>query len=148
MKSLQAFLALGPVFIPLLVDHACEGIFELAGNAVSDSDHACEEQSRGLSVPQRGRQEAECRAVVHRRVGDVEWERGHGRVHEDTEVITQVGAGDAERPHRGQDERVSGEEERDGGVFHEWVLEERGGGLVGEGFVVAIESRLASCASP
>lgn len=142
-QSLQALLALGPLLIPLLIDHSREGVLELSRNAVCDSHDASQEQTGGLSVPQRGREEAECRAVVHGRVGDVEGERGDWCVHENAEIVTEVRAGHAERPHGGQDEGVAGEEEGDRGVFDERVLEEGRDGLVGEGFVVASKKRVS-----
>lgn len=137
IEGLQALLALCPLLVALLVDHACEGIFELPRDAVRNSYNTSQEQTSGLSVPQRGCEEAERRTVVHGRVGDVEGERGDWGIHEDAEVVTEVGTGDAERPHRSQDEGVAGEEERDGGVLDEWVLEEGRNGLCGESFIVA-----------
>lgn len=136
-ECLQALLALGALLVSLLVDHACEGVLELPGNAVRNGNNASQQQTSRLAVPQRGCEEAERRAVIHGRVGHIEWERGHRRVHQDAKVVAEVCACDAERPHRGQDEGVAGEEERDRGVLDEWVLEERRGGLIGEGFVVA-----------
>ena len=143
VASLQALLALGTLLVALLIDHAGEGVFELAGNGIRDSNDSSQEQTSRLAVPQRGREEAERRAVVHGRVGDVEWERGDWSVHQDAEVVAQVGTGDAERPHGSQDEDVTSQEERNGRVFDDGVQEQGRRRLVGEGFVVTGKQRVS-----
>lgn len=78
--------------------------------------------------------------MVHGCVGHVERERGYGCVHEDAEVVAEVGAGYAEGVHGCQDEGVAGEEEGDRGVFEERGEERGVRGLGGEGFVVALDT--------
>ena len=143
-RGLQALLAPGPLLIPLAIDHSREGVLKLPGNAVRDSHDTSQKQTSRLSVPERSREEAERRAVVHGRIGDVEGERCDWRVHQNAKVVAQICTGDAECPHRGQDERVASEEEWDRGVFDEGVKKERGNGLVGEGFVVAVEDSVSA----
>lgn len=77
--------------------------------------------------------------MVHGRIGDVEGEGCDGFVHEDAEVVAEVGAGDAECVHGGQDEGVAREEEGDCRVFDQRGEEGWGGGLGGESFIVAKE---------
>lgn len=55
--------------------------------------------------------------MVHGRTGDVEGKGGDRLVHENTKVVPKVGTSDAECPHGGQDEGVTGEEKRDRGVL-------------------------------
>jgi hypothetical protein len=136
-SALQTLLPLRPLLVPLLVDHACERVFPPTRNRVCGSDHARQDYTGWLSKPDSRGQEGHGGTVVHGRAGDVEGECRDGRVHQDAEVVAEVGTGDAERPHRGQDECVSHQEERDGGVFYEGREEGGVRGLVGEGFVVA-----------
>ena len=77
--------------------------------------------------------------MIHGRLANIKRKRRYGRVHQDAEVIAQICACDAERPHGGEDEGIAGEEDGDGGVFDEGGGEGRVGGLGGEGFVVAVE---------
>lgn len=76
--------------------------------------------------------------MVHGCLGHVEWERGDGRIHQDAEVVAEICASHAERPHGGEHEGVAGEEERDGRVFDEGGEEGGVCGLGGEGLVVAV----------
>lgn len=78
--------------------------------------------------------------MVHGRLADVERERRNRLVHQDAEVVAQIRAGHAERPHGGEHQGVAGEEERDGGVFDERGEEGGVRRLRGEGFVVAVVS--------
>jgi hypothetical protein len=138
LSYLQPLLAPLPLLIPLPVNHLGEGVLVRPRDGIRAGHQARQEQPSGLPVPDGGREERERRAVVHGRVGDVERERRHGRVHEDAEVVAQVRARYAERVHGRQHERVACQEERDGRVRDRGVGEERGRGLVGEGFVVAV----------
>lgn len=62
-------------------------------------------------------------------------------IHEDTEVVSEEGAGDSEGPGGGNDEGLAGQKEdgRDDGV--EWFREDGGLGLVHQGLVVASRSK-------
>lgn len=61
--------------------------------------------------------------MVHGVVGDIEWEVGDSVVHEDAEVIAQVGAGDTESPHGGQDEYVAPGEAGSAQGLDQWLVE-------------------------
>jgi hypothetical protein len=82
--------------------------------------------------------------VIHGRLAHVERERRDRLVHEDAEVVSEVCARDTECPHGGQDERVAGDEERDGGVFDERGEESWVGWLRCEGFVVPVYDTLVT----
>lgn len=76
--------------------------------------------------------------MVHGCLADVEREGCDWLIHQNAEVVPEVGSGDAERPHRCQDEGVAHEEEGDRGVFDERVEEGGVGRLGGKGFIVAL----------
>jgi hypothetical protein len=137
-RRLHALLALPPLLVTLRINHAREGIFPSPRDTVSRRDYASQEKTRRLAIPQRSSQEAQSAAVIHGRLADVEREGCDGRVHEDAEVVAQVGASDAERPHGCQDEGVAGEEEGNCGVFYKRGEERWVCGLGGESFVVTV----------
>lgn len=76
--------------------------------------------------------------MVHGCIRDVEGKRRDGRVHKDAEVVAQVCACYAERPHGGQDERGAGCEEGERGELNQGVGEERVCWLRFEGCAVAV----------
>lgn len=65
--------------------------------------------------------------MIHGGAHDVEGERGDGRVHEDAEVVAQIGARDPERVRAAQHEQVADEEK---GVARQRVVEVGLGRLV------------------
>jgi len=113
-------------------------LLERQRNLVHEENENSQQDSSGFSEPQRGTEEAQCRAMVHGSIGNAEWESGDPAVHQDTEVITQVGTGDAQRPHTRDDEDISGEEETTGGVLDGRRLEDVERGLVPEGLLVEV----------
>lgn len=78
--------------------------------------------------------------MVHGRIGDVERKRCHRRIHKDAKVVAQIGTGNAEGVHRCQDERVSGDEEGDRGIFDKRGFEEGRHWLYSKGFFVSVTS--------
>jgi hypothetical protein len=142
-QRLQPLLALTALLVPLLVNHAREGVLPVARNGVRNGDNARKQQPRGLAEPQGRGEEAQRGAVVHGRGRDVEGEARHGRVHQDAKVVAQVRARDAQRPHARQHERVARQEERDRRVLDQRVEERRVRGLRGESLVVAVRERVS-----
>jgi hypothetical protein len=67
-----------------------------------------------INAPQSRRGKAHRAPDVHRITKHVEREALNASIHQDPEIIAQERARDAERPRRGHDEGLSGDEERDG----------------------------------
>lgn len=135
---LDALLSLFALRVPLRVDHTRERILPAPSNAIRCRNKTRQQHTRGLSKPQRGREETKRRAMVHGCIGDIEGKRGNRFVHQDAKVVTQICARDAEGVHAGEHEGVAHEEERDRGVLDEGVEEGRVRGLRGESFIVAV----------
>jgi len=127
------------LLVPLAIDARCERILKAERNLIYDQDQRREREASRLTEPDGRAQERHGRAVVHRRVGHVEWESSHHLVHQDAKVVAQVRPRDAERPHRGEDEDVSARDERGGDELGEGSREEGMSGLVAEGALVAGE---------
>lgn len=72
--------------------------------------------------------------MVHGGAHDVEGERGDGGVHEDAEVVAQIGARDPERVRAAQHEHIADEQKR---VARQRVEERGVGRLVPESALVA-----------
>ncbi len=81
-------------------------------NPVNGEHLQCQQDPCGLAVQDRGAQKRERRAVIHRRVGDVEWERRHSVIHEKAKVITQVRAGKPQGPHATEHEKIARHDQR------------------------------------
>lgn len=127
---------LRPLLLALLVDASRERVLKAKRNKV-DNKHLDRQKHTGwLPVPERCSKEAQGRAVVHRRIGNVEWEASNTGVHKDTEVVTEIRAGEAESPHAGDNEDISGEEEPNGDVLDEIRLEVWVSRLASEGLLV------------
>jgi len=118
--------------VPLRIDLGGEGVFEAEGDLVYREDQRSKKDARWLAVPQSSTQEAHRRTVVHGRTSDVEREAGDDLVHQNAEVVAEVGPRDAEGPHGGQDEDVAAGDEDDGQALREEGLEGWMAGLVPE----------------
>lgn len=71
---------------------------------IEHQDLCGQDDAGGASVQQGRAQEAHRAAVIHWRAREVEGETGDGGVHEDAEVVAQIGARDAERVGAAQHE--------------------------------------------
>ena len=98
---LQPLLSPLPLPLPLLINPNRKRILPPPRNRIGRCDQCCQHHTSWLACPQRRSQKAQCRTMVHRRVSDVERECSDGRVHEDAEVVAEIGAGDAEGVHGG-----------------------------------------------
>lgn len=121
-----------PLALPLGIDLARERILKGQSNFVHDKDQRRQHDARRLTKPQRRAQEAHRAAVVHRRVRDAEREPRHHVVHQDAEVVAQVRARDAQRPHARQHEHVAGPDERHGQRLRHGRLQQRVRGLTAQ----------------
>ena len=74
--------------------------------------------------------------MVHGRRADAEREARNHLVHQDAEVVAQVRARDAQRPHAGQHQRVAAEQQADGQTLRERSQERRVCGLGAQGALV------------
>lgn len=92
-----------------------------------------QQQPRRSSIQQRRAQEAHRAPVVHRRARDIERKAGDWLIHQDAEVIAEVGAGDAKSVGGGQDEDVAEEDKEIGERWDERLGEGGGRGLGAEG---------------
>ena len=87
--------------------------------------------------PKRPRRKAHRAPHIHRVPQHIEREALHPVVHQDPKVVAQEGAGDAERPGRGDDEELAEAGEAGGDDEVEGLGEEGDARLIGEGAVVA-----------
>jgi hypothetical protein len=124
--------------LPLGVDPTGEGILICQSNLVDQEYQAGQHNSSRLSKPQCRSQEAEGRTIVHGSRTNVEGEACDHVVHEDAEVVAEVGACDAESVHGGQDEDVAGDEQSNGQGFRHRAKKERVGRLASEGALIAL----------
>lgn len=108
---LLRLLALVP--LPLCVDLRREWILELQRDLVHHKDQAAEHDARRLAIPQCGAQETHRAAVVHRRAADIERKSSHDLVHQDAEVVAQVGTRNTKGPHTGKDKDIAGSHKPD-----------------------------------
>lgn len=83
---------------------------------VNNVNQCCENKASHFTREKGNGQKVQRAAGVHGRAGDVERESGHGRIHQDTEVVTQVGASDAQSPHTGEDEHIPDSEQAHGEI--------------------------------
>lgn len=81
------------------IDRGSVRLLEQQGNTVHDKNKERDQNTRGFTVPQGTSQEAQGQTVVHGVVVDVEREQGDSLLHQNAEVVPQIGAGDSERPH-------------------------------------------------
>lgn len=126
------------LLLALLVDASREWILEAKRDKVDNQHLDGQEHTGRLSVPESCSEEAQGGAVVHWRIGNVEWEASDAGVHQDTEVVAEIGAGEAKGPHAGDNENISGEEESEGDVGDEGRLESWVGWLATESLLVQV----------
>ncbi|KAL1842236.1 hypothetical protein VTJ49DRAFT_5714 [Mycothermus thermophilus] len=126
------------LLITLGVDGLGEGVLELDGDEVHGQDVQRQKEAGGLAVQEGSAEEAHGRAIVHRGVGDVEGEARHDAVHEDPEVVAQVGAGDAQLVGGRDDEDVADGQEGIGDVLGQVRLEGWVRGLVAQGALIEV----------
>lgn len=113
-------------------------LFPSEGNQVQDENFCGQKQSCHLALVQRNAEEAQCASVVHGSSRDVEREASDRGVHQNPEVVAQVGAGYTERPHTGQDQDVANSEED---VGEQWLVKGSVVGLVIQGLIVQVVSK-------
>ena len=122
--------------ISLRINLRSERVLKPQRNAVNRPHQPCQQHARRLAKPQRRAQEAQRAAMVHRRAGHVEREASDDLVHQDAEVVAQVCARDAERPHAAQYECVATQEQADGQALGEGGEEGWVGWLGAQGALV------------
>jgi hypothetical protein len=86
-------------------------LLPLKGKPVQNKDPSRQNEAGHLARVEGDAQEVQSATPVHGGPGDVEREAGDRGIHENAEIITQVGAGDAESPHASQDEHRAEAEE-------------------------------------
>lgn len=139
---LSAF-GLCALLLALLVDASRERVLEAKRNKVDNKHLDRQEHTGRLPVPERCSEEAQGGAVVHRGIGNVEWEASDTGVHQDTKVVAEIRAGEAESPHAGDNENIPGEEEPNGDVLDEVRLEVWVSRLASEGLLVQVVAEYA-----
>lgn len=77
------------------------------GDAVEDVEEGGEEDAGKGALPEGHAEEGEGGAVVHGVVRHGVGEGGDALLHEDAEVVAEVGARDPEAPHGGEDEDLA-----------------------------------------
>lgn len=116
-------------------------LLELQSSHINRQNLACESDSSRFSIKQCRSQEAHCTPIIHGRSRDVEWETRDRLIHQDAEVVAEIGARDAQGPGAGKDKGVAGSEE---GVSEEREVERGVVGLgVESGFVPVAKAWLA-----
>lgn len=112
------------------IDHI---LLPLKGKPVQHKDLGGQKDTSNLALVKSDAEEVQGAAPVHGRAGDVEREASDGCIHEDTKVVTEIGASHTQRPHAGQhQDGADGEENAaDDGLVH-WRVE----GLLIEGGLV------------
>lgn len=110
-------------------------LFPLKCKPVRNKHQGSQQQAGHLSSVQRDSEEAHRATPVHGRAGDIEREPRDGGIHQDAEIVAQIGTRDAQRPHTREDENVSGAEEDEGEVR---LVERCEEGLVLERLIVKV----------
>ena len=108
-------------------------LLPLESEPVQNEDLGRQKDASHLTVVKGDSQEVQGASPVHRRTGDVEGKARDGGIHQDTEVVSEVGSGDAKGIHAGQNEdragcKQSGAQER---LVHRGVV-----GLISQGQLV------------
>jgi len=86
-------------------------LLPLKSEPVQDEDLGRQGNPSHLTVVKSDSQEVQGASPVHGRAGDVEREASDGGIHQDSEVISKVGAGDTKSIHAGQNENGANAEE-------------------------------------
>lgn len=109
---LHGLLALGLLpLLPLGIDPGGKRIFKPKGNLVNRKHQSTQHDTGRLAEPERRAQETERASIVHGCRTDVERKASHHVVHQDSKVVTEIGASDAQGPHGREDENVAAGEE-------------------------------------
>lgn len=113
-------------------------LLPLESEPVQDEDLGRQEDTRHLALVESNAQEVQSTAPVHGGTSNVEGEAGDRRIHQDTEVVAKVGAGDTEGIHAGQDEDGAEGEEKaaEDGLVHRGIIR-----LVFQGHLVDMVSQ-------
>src|SRR4051794_30149389 len=71
-------------------------LLPLQGEPVQHKDLGCQKETGNLALVQSNSEEVQSAAPVHGGAGHVEWEAGNRGIHEDTKVVTKIGASHAQ----------------------------------------------------
>jgi hypothetical protein len=88
-------------------------LLPLESEPVYNEDLRSEQEAGDLAIVESHTQKVQGAAPVHRGTSNIEWEAGDGSIHEDAEIVSEVGSGDAEGIHARQNEDRS-DAEQDG----------------------------------
>lgn len=83
-------------------------LLPLESEPVQNEDLGRQKDASHLTVVKGDSQEVQSASPIHRRTGDVEGKARDGGIHQDTEVVSEVGSGDAKGIHAGQNEDRAG----------------------------------------
>lgn len=140
LYHLLAFCSLGlPLLVPLGVNSCREWVLEGQGNLVHHKDNTSQDNARWLAEPECTAEETHGAAVIHWCIRHVKGESGDHVIHEDAEIVAEVGARDSESPHRREYEDVTAGQESICKRVRERCLEERVAGLCAEGAFIAAD---------
>lgn len=98
-------------------------LLPLKGEPVQHKDLGCQKETSDLALVQSKAEEVQGAAPIHGRASHVEREAGDGGIHEDTKIVTKIGASYTQSPHAGQhQDGADGEQNAaDEGLVHRRV---------------------------
>lgn len=108
-------------------------LLPLESEPVHHKDLSSQKKTCDLALVQRNSKEIQGASPVHRRAGHVEWEAGDRSIHEDTKVVTQVGASHTKSPHAGQNQHRTDDKQD---TADEWLVHWGVEGLLVKGDLV------------
>ena len=113
-------------------------LFPPKSEPIQDEDLGRQNDARHLAPIESDSQEVQSASPVHGGTGDAEGESGDGGIHQDTKVVSKVGAGYSQGIHAGQDkDGADGEKEAaKNRLVHRGIV-----GLVFQGHLVDMVSQ-------
>lgn len=86
-------------------------LLPLQSEPVQHKDLRSQKNTGHLALVQSYSEEVQSTSPVHRRASHVEWEAGNRSIHENTEIVAQVGTSHTKSPHTGEDEDGADDEQ-------------------------------------
>ena len=99
-------------------------LLPLQSEPVQHKDLSSQKNTGYLAMVQSNTEEVQSATPVHRRASHVEWEAGNWSIHENTEIVAQVGTSHTKSPHAGENENRANSEHNptNNGLVH-WGVE-------------------------
>lgn len=112
--------------------------FESQSDHINHPNQPRQPDTRHPPFPKRPPEETQGRPHIHRIPQHIKRKPRHPALHEDPEIVSEVGPGESEGVDGGYDEGLAEQEEEGAEGFEEREEEDGVGGLGGEGFVVPV----------